>query len=183
MPGETMRGFTLIELMITMVIGMVILTGVTSTFVHNSRMATMLADRTERMGDLYTVSHVMQRELRAAQGALTTLTQGATTVIDYYTAGSNCHGFFEYRPIPNSQPPDYEIRWKRAEKTTTNTCNQGVAQQLMRGLDPVNGMLVTPLGANPYANAFLGIDLYAMYNDTDKQSRTVSLSFKVWSRN
>ncbi len=180
---EQTAGFTLIELMITLVIGMVILAGLSSVFVNNSRLSNTLADRTERMGDLYTVSHIMQTELRSAQAALTTITQGMPTRITYTPAGSNCPaGYFEYRKKPGVTPAYYELTWKRPENND-GTCNNGTAQQVIRDLDPVNGMVVTALGTNPYANAFLNIDLYSLYQDQNQAQRTVSLSFKVWSRN
>jgi|UPI00037E262A prepilin-type N-terminal cleavage/methylation domain-containing protein len=178
------RGFTMIELMITMVIGMVILAGAVSLFVNNTRLATTLADRTERLGDLYTASHIIQTELRSAQGNLTSVVNaGPVTTVTYTPIDSICTGFFEYRQYPNSVPPYYEIRWKRPISVTTGLCNNGFAQQLIRDLDPVNGMVVTPLGVNPYTASFLNIDLYSLYTDPDKNLKTVSLSFKIWSRN
>jgi hypothetical protein len=39
----------------------------------------------------------------------------------------------------------------------------------------------TGVGVNPYS--FLNIDLYSLYTSPDKEIKTVSLSFKVWSRN
>jgi len=176
------RGFTMIELMITMVIGMVILAGVTSLFINNTRIAATLADRTERLGDLYTASHIMQTELRAAQGGATTLSNaGGVTTLNYTPIDSSCVGHFEYKTIAGSAPPRFDIKWLRPV-TNAGTCGV-LAQQLIRDLDPTNGMVVTGLGGvtNPYS--FLNIDLYSLYNDRDKNLKTVSLSFKIWSRN
>jgi len=175
-------GFTMIELMITMVIGMVVLAGVSSLFVNNTRIAATLAERTERLGDLYTASHIMQTELRGAQGNLTTVTNTAgVTTLSYTPIDSTCVGYFEYKTIAGSAPPRFDIKWRRPV-TNAGTCGV-LAQQLIRDLDPTNGMVVTALGTNPYANAFLNIDLYSLYTDPDRNLKTVSLSFKIWSRN
>jgi len=188
------RGFTMIELMITMVIGMVVLAGVVSLFINNTRLAATLADRTERLGDLYTASHIIQTEMRSAQGRLTTLASGGgVTTLTYTpvdpeldpTTGASCGGHFEYKTITNSNPPRFDIKWLRPGISTTTGSCKIQSQQLIRDLDPTNGMIVrglaTVAGVNPYS--FLNIDLYSLYADPERNSKTVSLSFKVWSRN
>jgi len=174
------RGFTLVELMITLVIGLVVLAGVVSVFIGNTRLSTALADRTERLGDLYIASHIMQTELRGAQSVLTTIPTALR--INYTPVDSACAGYFSYRTNPTTATI-HEIIWKRPEKAD-GTCNLGAAQQLIRDLDPVKGMAVAALNSDAYGNpVLLGVDLYSEYLNQDHSTKTISLSFKVWIRN
>lgn len=169
-------GFTLIELMITTVIGMVVLAGVSSMFVSNTRLATSLADRTERLGDLYISSHIMQAALRNAQASQTVITQGPPLKLAYTPVDSICVGYFEYKAAASPRT-DYIIRWHRPEKLD-GTCNNGNPQELIRNLPASNGMAVVDDGTG-----LLSIDLSSNYENPSQETKTVSLSFKVWSRN
>ncbi|MDQ6974979.1 MAG: prepilin-type N-terminal cleavage/methylation domain-containing protein [Mariprofundaceae bacterium] len=181
------RGFTLIELMITLVIGLVLLAGVLSVFIGNTRLSAALADRTERLGDLYTASHIMQTELRRAQSTATSIPAGSTSTITYTPADSTCVGSFTFRANPTTATV-HEIAWKRPEKVPgpgvpPGTCNNNTAQ-LIRDLDPTKGMSISALTSDIYGNpVLLGVDLYSLYFNQDHVTKTVSLSFKVWIRN
>jgi len=74
--SENEAGFTLIEMLIGMVMGLAILAGLTMMFVSLNDTSRAVTSRTERMGDLYLASQVMQSELRQSLStplALTTL--------------------------------------------------------------------------------------------------------------
>lgn len=57
-------GFTLIEMLISMAMGLVVIAGLTSIFIADSNTSRVISSRTERMGDLFLVSHLMQEALR-----------------------------------------------------------------------------------------------------------------------
>ena len=67
MHQSTQRGFTLVEVLISMGIAMVLLAGMTSVFVSQTRVANMMNGKTEAMGDLFLASQIMQSELRGAK--------------------------------------------------------------------------------------------------------------------
>jgi prepilin-type N-terminal cleavage/methylation domain-containing protein len=58
------RGFTLIEMMVAISLGLVILAGITTVFSSMSKTSNALSSRTQRMSDLYLVSQIMQADLR-----------------------------------------------------------------------------------------------------------------------
>ncbi len=187
------RGFTLVELMITLVIGMVVLAGVISVFISNTRLSASLADRTERLGDLYTASHIMQTELRGAQKASIILSGNnkiTYTPLDPYCTTllglpAPAQGSFTYQTKnPNTANAISQIAWKRPTRRDGIYCNNGAAQELIRNLDPVIGMIVSQLNpvADPY-KSLLGIDLYSVYTNPNQATKTIALSFKVWVRN
>ncbi|MFQ5518848.1 MAG: prepilin-type N-terminal cleavage/methylation domain-containing protein [Mariprofundus sp.] len=82
------NGFTLIEMMISMAIGLVILAGLTTIFVSFNASNSAAASRTERMSDLYLASHIIQTELRQSLNAQlsTDLVAGTEDVLDNLTS-------------------------------------------------------------------------------------------------
>jgi len=61
------RGFTLIEMLVGMTMGLLILAGLTSMFVSMNDASRAVASRSDRMGDLYLAAHIMQAELRESK--------------------------------------------------------------------------------------------------------------------
>ncbi|MDQ6998083.1 MAG: prepilin-type N-terminal cleavage/methylation domain-containing protein [Mariprofundus sp.] len=57
-------GFTLIEMLISMSMGLMIVGGISSIFISNSNVSRVISSQTEIMGDLYLASHLMQADLR-----------------------------------------------------------------------------------------------------------------------
>jgi len=58
------QGFTLIEMLISMSMGLVLLAGLSSIFIADSNTSRVISSRTERMGDLFLASHLMQSDIR-----------------------------------------------------------------------------------------------------------------------
>jgi len=58
------QGFTLIEMLISMAMGLVLIAGISSIFIADSNIARTMSSRSERMGDLFLASHLMQEALR-----------------------------------------------------------------------------------------------------------------------
>ena len=60
-------GFTLVELMVALVIGMVVLAGMTAVFVNSSKQVSDAENRNEILGDLQLAASIIESELRQAQ--------------------------------------------------------------------------------------------------------------------
>ncbi|MBL1353689.1 MAG: prepilin-type N-terminal cleavage/methylation domain-containing protein [Zetaproteobacteria bacterium] len=175
------RGFTLMELLIGLVIGMIILAGMSSVFITQTRTSTMLSDKTAGMGDLYLASQMMQSELR---GSKTICWNAATSSLVYQpfdspialtaaclapTAATN--GSFEFRPISGTKPTPY-ICWNRPNDGTG-------CQELLRNMLPVTGLAVT----STVNTTMRTIVLTSQYRGQDGSAKPLSLEFKIWPRN
>jgi len=181
---SSVKGFTLIEMMIAMAIGMVILLGMMLTFSSNTKVSSSLASRTELLGDVYLVSQIMQTELRNSsdickdtspaspdlarviyQPSDSTVGLGACSSVD------SANGSFVLRS-PDSTHPTAYICWDRPEQ------NDG-CQELIRDvtLSPLGlDADVIPAGVSTF---ILRID----YQDTDNKVKSMDMKFKAWSRN
>ena len=62
-------GFTLIEMLVGMTMGLLILAGLSSMFVSMNDASRTVSSRNDQMGDLYLASHIMQAELRGSQAS------------------------------------------------------------------------------------------------------------------
>jgi len=189
-PHLSQYGFTLIELMISMALALVLLMGITAIFVSSARVASTVAVRSSRMGDVYLATGIMQKELRASR-ALTAppfpadlairgvslpgnypssfpslpYWDTASKTLTYQDTDGNT-GIFQYQRTSNDR-----IYWLRADASETNF------QELIRDLDTANGMTAAS------ASGVWTVTLNAAYSNENKQTRTMSLSFKAWARN
>lgn len=178
-------GFTLIEVMITMVIALVILAGMSSLFVSQTKTSQVLGQKSEIMNDLFLVSQIMQAELRGAKAICWNSTDKLMlyqplTSADNLTASCTettaNNGYFRMNPVDtsNGKPSPY-ICWDRPNKN--DNC-----QEMVRGMKYPSGMTVNPTG-NTDLQAVRTITLTAQYKDRDHQTKDLTLSFKVWPRN
>jgi len=200
------QGFTLIEMMIGMAMGLIILAGLTMLFVSSSNSSRAMASRTERMGDLYLASHVMQAGLRES---VSDTAPSPSFPTDMATGGRKPAGTCT---SPNNKsvslPANYPVSfpyypyWDATSKTLTYQDldgNTGVFQyqriaddriywlradpcvyqfqELMRDLDLTNGMQVA------IASGVLTVTLTSTYITEAKNSSPLSLTFKTWPRN
>lgn len=170
-------GFTLLEMLISMAIGLVILAGLTSIFLANSQASRVLSSRTEQMGDLFLASHLMQAALRESVSV-----PPNSFPLDLQSGGRKPAGTC---PSPNNKsvslPANYPTSfpsypyWDAKSKTITyqdQDGNTGIFQyqrsandriywlrpdpciykfeELIRDLDPTNGLTVyNPTSATP----------------------------------
>jgi len=162
-PQVMQDGFTLIEMMVAMIIGLILMAGIYSNFIMQSRVQTMQSDVTERMEDLYLASHIMQGELRVA-GSIDIAT---TNEISYTDLEGNL-GVFRYTPA------DGDICW---DSPTAG----GGCQELIRNMDTSTGLVRTSSGSG--SSTIYTITLNAAYQDNDHNPQTVGLTFKIWPRN
>ena len=155
------RGFTLIELMISMAIGLIILIGMMLMFTSNTKVSNALASRTERLGDLYLVSQVMQTELRNAQAGSISWSSNVLA----YTSQDGDSAQFEYQRTSNDR-----LYWQRP----------GFAnfEEVVRELDTTAGMTVTGTASGVWT-----VTLRSAYEDENRDIKTLDLSFKAWAKN
>jgi len=199
-------GFTLIEMLISMSMGLVILGGITMVFTSNQNVSRVISSQTEIMGDLYLASHLMQAGLR---GSVAVTAPVPSFPVDLGSGGRKPASLCD---SPNdktvSQPSNYPASfpyypyWDATSKTLTyqdidgntgifqyqRTSNDRIYwlrpdpcvyqfQELMRDMDTSNGMNVT------ISAGVVDVILQSAYLNEQKQSRTLSLSFKTWPRN
>ena len=199
-------GFTLIEMLISMSMGLVIIGGITMVFITNSNVSRVMSSQTEIMGDLYLASHVMQSGLR---GSLATTAPNPSFPVDLGAGGRKPASICS---APNdktvSKPANYPTSfpsypyWDATSKTLTYQDidgNTGIIQyqrtasdriywlkpdpcvyrfqELIRDMDVTAGMNVT------ITAGVVDVVLQAAYKNEQKQSKTLSLSFKTWPRN
>jgi len=198
------QGFTLIEMLISMSMGLLLIAGITSIFISDNNISRAISSRTERMGDLFLVSHLMQEALREsliqpdpANSILTDLTNRGVSLptgypsditftdLPYWDASSQTLtyqnldgnvGIFQYQRTSNDR-----IYWLRPASNITNF------QELIRDLDPDNGMLVhNPLTnsaftTNPWGG--MKVILTSAYMNENRKHLTLSLSLMAWPRN
>jgi len=185
-------GFTLIEMLIGMAMGLVILAGLTMVFVSLNDSSRAVTSRTERMGDLFLVSQVMQGELRQSRSAelatntvATDLTargvtppsgypvsfptlpywDATTKTITYQDLDGNA-GIFQYQRTSNDR-----IYWLRADSSITQF------EELIRDLNTATGVTVTSAGG------VMTVKLSATYTNEEKVSKDLDITFKTRPRN
>lgn len=193
-------GFTLIELLVGMAMGLLILAGLTSVFIAMNNASRGVASRSERMGDLYLASHVMQADMReslsvpdATTTVLTNLSDRGVsnpggypasdatfTQLPYWDAASKTLtyqnidgnvGIFQYQRISNDR-----IYWLRP--LAAGMSGSATFQELIRDLNTVNG-----LTASTTSDGRVTVTLMSTYTNEEKQSKDLTLTFKTWPRN
>jgi len=173
------RGFTLIEMLVSMTMGLLILAGLTSMFVSMNDASRAVSSRSDRMGDLYLASHIMQAELRESKALCwdtsknQIIYQPLDSSIALDTAACNTvdstHGSFKIMPVKTGHPTPY-ICWDRPGKG--DGC-----QELIRD------MSASGLVASQSTNLIWTITLTSSYLNENKANKTLSLRFKTWKRN
>jgi len=201
------HGFTMIEMLISMSMGLVIIGGITMIFMTNSNISRVVSSQTELMGDLYLASHLMQAGLRES---VAVTTPNPAFPVDL---GAGARKPAALCSAPNdktvSKPSNYPTSfpsypyWDATSKTLTyqdldgntgivqyqRTANDRIYwlkpdpcvyqfQELIRDLDVTAGM-----SATVSANGEVDVTLQSVYSNEQKQSKTLSLSFKTWPRN
>jgi len=200
-------GFTLIELMVSMAIGLMILLGMTMMFTSDAKISSTLASRTESLGDLYLVSQILQSDLRGSVADTAPvfpadLLSSGRRPASLCTSPNN-----KSVSLPANYPNSFtELPyWDSTSKTLTYQDpdgNTGIIQyqrtandriywlrpdpcvyefeEVIRGLDTSAGMAVSISGTSPKVYT---ITLKSAYQNEDRQTRTLDLSFKAWARN
>lgn len=180
---EDSRGFTLVEVLVSMVIALVLLAGVVGVFISQHKSANMVQDKTDRLSDLFLASQMMQAEFRQAQAVCWDATNkrivyqpldSASVVSDPCTGTVNsANGFFRFDAATSSQTAS--ICWDRPNQG-------GGCQELLRDLKDTTGLQVSPT-SNADLGAVRKVTLTARSQDFERVDQDVSLEFDVWPRN
>ncbi len=188
-------GFTLIELMVTMVVAMIVMAGMSSLFVAQTRTAQELNKKSEAMNDLFLAAQIMQSELRGAKAicwqnisannkalryqplnSATNLTAACSTPPMPAPPAGPPNGVFEVRPKNfngNGKPTPY-ICWRKP--------NQARCKEMIRDMKANVGITIAPAG-NADLRAVRTITLISQYRDKERALKDLSLTFKIWPRN
>jgi len=205
------QGFTLIEMLISMAMGLILIAGLTSIFIADSNTSRAISSRTERMGDLFLASHLMQEALRESQSTpdanisiLTNLSNrsvNTTTITGYPTSDSTFTALpywdatsktLTYQDLEGNvgifqykRISNDRIYWLRP--LPAGVSGSSTFQELMRNLDTSNGLKVYDPATNNQVTTAIGggmrVDLTSAYTNKNKQGKTLSLSFMIWPRN
>ena len=179
--------------MVTMVIALVILAGMSSLFISQTKTAQVLSQKSEVMNDLFLASQIMQHELRGAK-AICWQNSGkriryqplsspndtpAEVVVNKLTSActknSSENGFFQMKNKDNTggHPSPY-IFWREVGKANS--------QELIRNMTYPSGMTISPQVVTDLQTVRT-ITLTSQYLGRDNTKKDLSLSFKVWPRN
>ncbi len=179
---EAQAGFTLIELMVSLVVAMVILAGLYSNFIMQSRVQASQSSTVESVEDLRLAAQIMGTQLRMAANICWDNTNGLVYQPLGAVAMTGCSGAmdaswgaFQFRSATSTGG---SICWDRPN----HWANSGVGcQEVLRGLDPATGFQATTSNAD--LGALRTITLVSQYQNTDRQNKTLSISFDVLPRN
>jgi len=191
------RGFTLIEMLISLTMGLVVIAGIAMVFISISQTSSVISSRTERMGDLFLATHLMQAGLRESVSVsnasiLTNLANRGVAIpagypssdtvftsLPYWDASSKTLtyqnlegdvGIFHYQHGSKDS-----IYWLRP--LAPGISGSTNFQELIRGLDAAKGMIVSPV------NGGISVTLQSIYSNEQHQNRLVSSAFNMWPRN
>jgi len=203
-------GFTLIEMMISMAMGLVIIAGLSLVFNTNSKISSAITARTERMSDLYLASQLMQAGLReslrvpdATTSVLTDLTsRGVSPPVGYPVSDATFAslpywdetsktltyqdldghvGIFQYQGQGGTCPNNGDSCIYWLQPLAAGVSGTSTFWEFLRDISPTFGMKVTTI-ASAGVNA-INVTLQSTYSNEQHQNSTLSLSFKVWPRN
>lgn len=177
-----MRGFTLVELLVALAIGMVILAGMIGMFIFGSKQVSNANDRMGRAADLHLAASIMEGELRQAQAACW---DGANLRLIYRPLDSTSalpsacdsvaasHGAFQLRAAGAagcSSSATACICWDRPNKG-------GGCQEMLRGV------AAGGFDASEDGNGVWHVTISTEYHARDGQVKTLREDFRVWPRN
>ncbi|MDX8377659.1 MAG: type II secretion system protein [Mariprofundales bacterium] len=184
---DTERGFTMLEMLVSVAIGLILLAGMTANFVAQSNINSMQSETTERLEDLHLASQIMQREMAFSQRALLTdqYTTATSIVLQYspYSAPTNTcnnasyrtYGQFIYKTLNTGSTTGRmeAIYWWRPG------CSD--KQELIRDLESTleTGMV---LAIHPITG-MVQVTLNSSYLNSNKQEKILTSTFKIWPRN
>ncbi|MDX8393289.1 MAG: type II secretion system protein [Mariprofundales bacterium] len=185
---DTERGFTMLEMLVSVAIGLILLAGMTANFVAQSNINSMQSETTERLEDLHLASQIMQREMAFSQRALLTdqYTTATSIVLQYspYSAPTACkkpttiyrtYGQFIYKTLNTNSPTGRmeAIYWWRPGCSNKQELIRDLESTLETGMvliiDPITGIAEVTLNSS--------------YLNSNKQEKILTSTFKIWPRN
>jgi len=202
------KGSTLIELIVSMFIGIIILGGVAMIFVSETRTSTALENRTNAISDLYITAQVMKKALRSSPIIITPAfpsdlnANGRATLL-----GNGTLLYDKTVTLPPGYPTSFPQLpyYDTTSKTLTYQNSDGVIGiflyqgSLAQDADKIF-WLRDDITENVFHEVVRGMDVLSgmhvnhsgglwevilnkKYKGEDLSEKNMSLKFKVWSRN
>ncbi len=179
------RGFTLVELLVSLTIGMIVVGGVVATFVSQSKVQNAEKNKTELLGDLQLATQLMRSELRMAKDVYVDCSNMIFyQPLDSYSdfPPSSCsnsalkwnNGLFEYRSPSRCSGTTPCIYWNRPGTSSSAPIN---AQELMRNIKS------SGLTATKDTYGVVRIDIYAQFQGVDRTAHDIHSRMTIWPRN
>lgn len=179
------QGFTLVELLVTMAIAMVILAGLYSNFLLQSRVQARQASTVDALEDLRLASQIMSTQLRLASNICWDATNkriiyqplGATVMTSAACNAGTVDlswGTFQFKS--GTAATGGTLCWDRPNTANTN------CDQMMQGLNSSSGFQVSPT-SNSNLQALRSLTLKGQYKSVDRQSKDLQIGFDVQPRN
>lgn len=200
MSMQQQEGFTLVEMIIAMAIGLVLMGGIYSNFMLQTKVQNFQSSVTDVTQDLTLVSQVIFKELKSAEKGSLIYTPGPPGVLQY-TNRDGILGYFKYQALAGAGTTYLGkdgLCWIKP-KIPTPRCEEVMRGLSINGIDPQNSAVNLPLGfdfysyflpPDPYGRPMPSdvygmqmITLRGMYKTTDKKTGIIEHVFKVWQRN
>ena len=182
------RGFTLIELMVSMVMSLIILAGIVSVFISDSRTHLTVVSKAELLGDVGLASSIIKSELRQSQNvcwlpvskilvyqpldSTTVISAGTCTVPAGATSQNGAFKLIAAGAGGCSTSSTPCICWDQPNKG-------GGCQEMLRNILPLTGLAVSQ-GA---LNKVWSVTLTGTYMNQSHNLTSAKSIFKVWARN
>ncbi|MDX8413008.1 MAG: prepilin-type N-terminal cleavage/methylation domain-containing protein [Mariprofundales bacterium] len=173
-------GFTLVEMMTAMTIGLIIIAGVVGIFISQNKVQNSDRQRSELLADLQVVSQIIRSELHFAQGVCTA---NNGTEILYQPLDSTvalpatcdtvnaANGEFKLKSAANCSSSTPCLCWNRPN--ADDGC-----QELMRNIKATTGLQASVDSYGVYQ-----IDIYGQYLGVDHNTLDLATRLTIWPRN
>lgn len=196
---KNQNGFTMVEMIIAMAIGLVLMGGIYSNFMLQTKVQNFQSSLTDVTQDLTLVGQVMFQELKSAKAGSLIYTVGPPNSVLQYTDKDGNIGSFKYQALAGVGTKYLgkdSLCWQRPLYARCEEVMRGLS---INGPDPDNLSVILPLGFDVYSYALPPdptgkptpsalsnmwvITLTGMYKTTQKTTGLVTHVFKVWQRN
>jgi len=197
----------MVEMIIAMAIGLVLMGGIYSNFMLQTKVQNFQSSFTDVTQDLTLVGQVMFKELKSAQRGTITFGQNPPPAwVLMYTDKDGNVGSFEYQQGAGALTSSFQgadvLCWRSPTTTVSppvGACDEVMRELSINALDPTDATVMLPMGFDAYSYVLppdglgtpLPSDVYGvwvvtlkgMYRTSDKKTGLVTHTFKVWQRN
>jgi len=186
---ESVRGFTLIELMVSMVMSLIILAGIISVFISDSRTHLAVVSKAELLADVGLASSIIKSELRQSQNICWL---PASKILVYQPLDSTTVVSAAACAVPPAGVASQNGAFKLVAagaggcSTSSTPCvcwdrpNQGGGcQEMLRNVLPLTGLDAS----QGVVNKVWSVTLTGTYMNQSHNLISTQSLFKVWARN
>lgn len=180
------KGFTLIELIVSMAIALIILAGMVGMFISQNRTQSEEINRLEVTGDMNLAAAIMKSELRQAKNVCW---DAATKTLAYQPVDSDTVIPAACAIVANSKNGKFTLVNAGASGCSTSVTPcicwdrpnvAGGCQEMLRHMQSGTGLQVSNPGV---VGGVWGITLKGVFMDSNHLSKTTVVDFNVWPRN